>query len=143
MPVSFLDLVPKRPTSTVTIEAEDGERVPFEVTGVPLAQLAEISRKYPSLGRVLDGSAGIITASDAMPALVAAALGHHGDAQYERQAGSLPSDLVIAIAGEVVRLTFHSDRPPIALAEMTEPALEGGGVNGAQLEAILPAQLNS
>jgi hypothetical protein len=140
MPVSFLDLVPKRPTSTVTIEAEDGERVPFEVTGVPLAQLAEISRKYPSLGRVLDGSAGIITASDAMPALVAAALGHHGDAQYEQHAMTLPPDVLLALSGEIVRLTFP--RNPIVAPGENEPALVEG-VNGAQPAAILPQRLNS
>jgi hypothetical protein len=144
MPISFLDLVPKRPKATVAIEAADGEMAEFEIGGISLACLADIARKYPAFARVIEGGAGLLTASEALPAIIAAGLGHHGDAQYERQAGSLPSDLVIAIAGEVVRLTFHSDRPPIALAEAaTEPALEDEGVNGVRPEAILPAQLNS
>lgn len=116
----------------------------FEIGGISLAHLADIARKFPAFARVIEGGAGLLTASEALPAIIAAGLGHPGEAQYERQAGSLPSDLVIAIAGEVVRLTFHSDRPPIALAEAaTEPALEDDGVNGVRPEAILPAQLNS
>ena len=86
----------------------------------------------------------MLTASEAMPAIVAAGLGHHGDAQYERQASMLPTDIVIALAGEVVRLTFPADRPPIALAETaTLPAPDRAAVNGVQPEAILPAQLSS
>jgi|KBSMisStaDraftv2_1062788.scaffolds.fasta_scaffold06638_3 hypothetical protein len=144
MPISFLELVPKQPKATVAIEAADGEVAQFEIKGISLAELADIGRKYPSFARVIEGGAGLLTASEALPAIIAAGLGHHGDAQYERQAAALPSGIVIAVAGEVVRLTFPSDRPPIALAEAgTEPALEDGAVNGVQPAAILPAQLNS
>lgn len=141
MPISFLELVPKRPKATVAIEAADGQMAEFEIKGISLAQLAEIGRKYPSFARVIEGNAGLLTASEALPAIIAAGLGHHGDAQYERQAATLPTDIVIALAGEVVRLTFPADRPPIALAE-AEPALEAA-VNGVQPEAILPARLSS
>ena len=141
MPISFLELVPKRPSATVTIEAADGEMAAFEINGVPLAQLAEISRKYPSLARVLDGTAGIITASDAMPALVAAALGHHGNAEYERHALTLPPNVLLALSGEIVRLTFPQ-RPIVASGE-SDPALEDGTVNGVPPAAILPQRLSS
>lgn len=143
MPVSFLDLVPKRPTAVVAIEAEDGGVEQYEIKGISLAQLAEIGRTFPSFARVIEGGAGLLTATEALPAIIAAGLGHHGDAQYEKQAASLPSGIVIALAGEVVRLTFPPERPPIALAEI-EPALKDGPVvNGAQPEAILPSRLNS
>jgi len=72
MPISFLELVPKRPSATITIEAADGAMAAFEISGVPLVQLAELGRRYPSLTRVLEGNASIISASDAMPALVQA-----------------------------------------------------------------------
>jgi len=49
MPVSFLDLVPKRPTSTVTIEAEDGERVPFE----ELPKALDAMEQRQTTGRVI------------------------------------------------------------------------------------------
>lgn len=125
------------------IEAESGEIASFEITGVALAQLAEISRKYPSLGRVLDGSAGIFTASDAMPALVAAALGHHGDAQYEQHATTLPPSVLLALSGEIVRLTFPQN-PIVAPSEnQDDPPALGEGVNGAQPVAILPQRLSS
>jgi hypothetical protein len=143
MPISFLDLVPKRPTAMVGIEAADGEIVQFEIKGISLSQLAEIGRAYPSFARVIEGGAGLLSASEALPAIVAAGLGHYGDKQYERQAATLPSGVVIQLAGEVVRLTFPPDRPSIALAE-AEPALKDGPVvNGAQPEVILPSQLNS
>lgn len=143
MPVSFLDLVPKRPKATVAIEAADGQMAEFEIKGISLSQLAEIGRKYPTFARVIEVGAGLLTASEALPAIIAAGLGHHADAQYEQQAGMLPTDIVIALAGEVVRLTFPPDRPPIALAEgATAPAQEVT-VNGVQPEAILPARLSS
>jgi len=145
MPISFLELVPKRPKATIAIEAEDGAKAEFEIAGISLAHLAEIGRKYPTFAHVIEGGAGLLTASEALPAIVAAGLGHAGNAEYERKAASLPTDIVIALAGEVVRLTFPPDRPPIALAApATEPpALEDGAVNGVQREAISPLRLNS
>ena len=143
MPISFLDLVPKRPKAVASIEAADGEVVQFEIEGISITQLAEIGRTYPSFARVIEGGAGLLSATEALPAIIAAGLGHHGDVQYARQAATLPSGVVIALAGEIVRLTFPPDRPPIALAE-SEPALQDGpAVNGAQPEVILPSRLNS
>jgi hypothetical protein len=119
--ISFLELVPKRPRMTVTIESESGP-AEFELTGILLPELADIAKRYPSFAGVIEGGAGLFTATDAMPAIVAAGLGHHGDAEYEKRAAQLPTDLVLAIAGEIVKLTFPA-RPSIALAE-PEPALE-------------------
>jgi hypothetical protein len=139
MPISFLDIVPKRPRATVMIDSEDGPAA-VELTGVALSHLAEISRKFPSFARVIEGDASLMSASDAMPALIAAGLGHHGDPQYERQAEQLPPDIAIAIAGEVVKLTFPQ-RPSLAPAE-PEPA-PGANVNGLLPEPTLPSRLNS
>jgi hypothetical protein len=139
MPISFLDLVPKRPRATVVIEGETGP-AEVELTGVSLSQLAEIGHKFPAFTRVMEGNAGLMTATEAMPALIAAALGHHGDPQYEDQAGRLPPDIAIALAGEVVKLTFPQ-RPPLAPAE-PEPA-PAANVNGLLPEPTLPSQLNS
>jgi len=142
VPISFLELAPKRPRRTVTIEAEDGAMAEFEITGVALAQLAEIGRKFPAFARVLDGSpGGMFTATEAMPALVAAALGHPGDIEYEKKAASLPPDILLALAGEAVKLTLPH-RPITALAESDE-ASPGEGINGAQPDQILPPRLSS
>jgi len=105
MPISFLELVPKRPTAAVSIETEDGA-AEFEISGVALSALADLGRKFPTFARVIEGDAGLLSATEAMPALIAAGLGHHGDPQYEQQAAQLPADIVIALAGEVMKLTF-------------------------------------
>lgn len=117
----FLDLVPAWHSATVTIDA-DGGPVEFEVRGIKLAQLAEICKRFPAFARVIEGGAGLLSASDALPALVAAGLGHFGDAKYEAQAASLPIGNTVAIAGEVMRLSF--------------PAAPGPLVNGADGAAL-------
>jgi hypothetical protein len=119
MPISFLELVPVRPRATVVIDSEAGP-AQFEIAGISLATLAEIARKYPTFAKVVEGNASLMAATDAMPALIAAGLGHYGKPEYERQAASLPPDLVISLAGEVVKLTFPQ-RPSLAL---TEPEAE-------------------
>jgi len=140
MPVSFLDLVPKRPTATVTIDTEDG-LAQFEVTGVPLSQLAEIGRRFPAFARVIEGGAGLLSATEAMPALVAAGLGHNGDAAYERQAANLPSGVMMHIAGEIVRLTFLQS-PPTEPGE-AEPAPEEAAASATRPGRISPLRLSS
>jgi len=142
MPISFLELVPKRPSATITIEAADGAMAAFEISGVPLVQLAELGRRYPSLTRVLEGNASIISASDAMPALVAAALGHSGDLEYERKAMALPSGVLLALTNEIIKLIFP--QRPIAASSETDDATLGAAVNGVdQPAAILPQRLSS
>jgi hypothetical protein len=141
MPISFLDLVPKRLSATVVIEGESGP-AEYQVTGVPLSHLAEISRKYPTFARVIEGEAGLLTAMDAMPAVIAAGLGHHGDSQYEQQAARLPPDLAISLAGEVVKLTFPQ-RPSLALADPEPAPAPEISANGLLPEAISPSQLSN
>lgn len=143
MPISFLDLVPIRPRATVVIDSEAGP-AQFEVTGISLANLAEIARKYPAFAKVVEGNASLMAATEAMPALIAAGLGHYGDPEYERQAGLLPPDLVISLAGEVVKLTFPQ-RPSLALTEPeaeAEPAQEDS-LNGNRPVAISQLRLSS
>src|SRR4051812_30932489 len=89
MSVGFLELVPAWHSTMVTIDAADGP-VEFEVRGIKLAQLGEICKRFPAFARVIEGGAGLLSATDALPALVAAGLGHFGDAKYEEQAASLP-----------------------------------------------------
>lgn len=142
MPVSFLDLVPKRPSATVAIETEDGS-AQYEISGLPLSALADIGRKFPAFALVVEGNASLMTATAAMPALIAAGLGHPGDHDYEQKAAQLPSDLIISLASEVVKLTFPQ-RPILVVdgeAASAAPMAETG--NGLLPEPILPSQLNS
>jgi hypothetical protein len=136
--ISFLELVPKRPRATVKIDSETGP-AEFEIMGVSLAQLADIAKKFPSFLRVIENGEGMFTASEALPSLIAASLDHHGDAEYERKAARLPADMVLALAGEIVRLTFPG-RPSIALAE-TEPAPEAS--DETRSVVISPLRLSS
>lgn len=135
MPVSFLDLVPTPPTATVTLETTSGP-VELELTGLRLQTLGELAKRYPAFARVIEGGAGsIIQASDALPAVVAAGLGHPGDAQYEAKAASFATAQIMTMAMAVVRLTF-----PQAEAAAIDPLAEPRVVNGADGDAtaILP-----
>lgn len=118
---SFLDLVPQWHTATVTIDAKSGP-AEFEVSGIKLAQLAEICKRFPAFARVIEGGAGLLSAIDALPSLVAGGLGHCGDAKYEAQAASLPIGTLTAIAGEVMRLSFPAAAVPLSNgADVTAP----------------------
>ena len=140
MAISFLELAPKRPRATVTIQAEDGS-AEFDITGVSLSELADIVKKFPSFLRVMEGNDGMFSATDALPMLIAAGLGHHASAEYERHAARLPANIVIGLAGEIIKLTF---RPSIALAE-PEPAPEAEAepAGAARPAVISPLRLSS
>lgn len=132
---SFLDLVPAWHTATVTIDTNDGS-AEFEISGLRLAQLAAICKRFPSFAAVIEGGAGLLSASEAMPALVAAGLGHFGDAQYETQAASLPISTTVSIAGEIMRLSF-----PPAPVPLSNGAV--GGVEAAPVDQTLLPRLSS
>lgn len=124
MPISFLDLVPKRPSATVTIDSEQG-LAEFEVTGVSLTQLVEIGKRYPAFGRTMDGGAAVgrfLAITEAMPAIIAAGLGHPGNREYERAAETMPSQVVIALANKILELTLP--RPTEEEAEPEAPPAE-------------------
>lgn len=129
MPVSFLDLVPKPPTDAVTIDTMQG-RVELELTGVSLRALADIGKRFPAFTRVLEGGAGsIMNNPDALAALVAAALGHPGDAKVEAHIESFPSTEVMTLALAAVRLTFpQAEVAP--LPQPDDPAVAAVAVDG-------------
>jgi len=138
--ISFLELMPARPHATVTVTSDEGE-AEFEITGVSLVELADITKKYPSFLGVIEGNDRMFSASEALPALIAAGLGHHNDSDYERHAARLPASVVLGLAGEIVKLTF---RPSIALAE-PEPApeAEDEAVSETRPAVISPLRLSS
>jgi hypothetical protein len=138
--ISFLELTAARPHSSVSIETEDG-KAEFEITGVSLAELADISKKFPSFLRVIEGDGGMFSASEALPMLIAAGLGHHNEVEYERQAARLPANMVLGLAREIITLTF---RPQIALTE-SEPApeAEDEADNERRPGVISPLRLSS
>ena len=141
MPVSFLDLVPKPPSATVTIETMAGP-VEVELTGVSLRVLADIGKRFPEFARVLEGGAGSITRDpEALAALVAAALGHPGDAKVEAHVESFPHAEAVSLAVAAIQLTFpRNDVAP--LSQPDDPVVAPGAlVDG--LDQTLPPQLNS
>lgn len=123
MPISFLDLVPKPPTAAVTIDTMQGP-TELELTGVSLRMLADIGKRFPAFARVLEGGPGsIMDDPDALAALVAAALGHPGDARIEAHVEAFPAAAVIQLALAAARLTFpQADVSPLPQAGALDAA---------------------
>lgn len=141
MPVSFLDLVPKPPTAAVTIDTMQGP-VELELTGVSLRALADIGKRFPVFARVLEGGpGGIMDDPDALAALVAAALGHPGDAKVESHVESFPTSEVMALALTAVRLTFPQAEV-VPLPQPDDPVVAPGAVVDG-LDQTSQLQLNS
>jgi hypothetical protein len=130
MPVSFLDLVPSCPTATVSVGTKAGP-VEVELTGVSLKVLAGVAKRFPAFVRRLEGGAGsLMEQPEAMAALVAAALGHPGDAEYEARIAGFPSAAVMNLFQAALRLTFPQDEPePAPLAVPAPVALLGDGLD--------------
>jgi len=137
MPVNFLDLDPQPAVDIVTLQTRSGP-VELELTGVRLSTLTELARKYPAFARVVEGGAGsIIEASEAMPALIAAGLGHAGDLEYEAKVRQFGAADIMTMAMVVVRLTFPTAEPaPLAGAAPN-------GAAGASLAQTSLQPLNS
>lgn len=136
--ISFLELIPKPRTATVTLDTLNHGEQEIELVGVPLRALADISKRFPAFARVLDGGVGsILDDPDALSAVIAAALGFPGDREYEAHVASFPAADIMRIALIVVRLTFpQRDADPLSVAV----------VNGEDVGSpvqTLPLQLSS
>jgi hypothetical protein len=136
MPVNFLDLVPEPPRETLTLATKHGP-AEVELTGLRLATLADLAKRYPAFARIIEGGPGsIIQASDALPAVVAAGLGHPGDPQYEAKVATFATAHIMQMAMTVVRLTF-----PQSEAATSDPLPEAlaapNGADGDALPAVI------
>ena len=137
MPVSFLDLVPSPATATVSVNTQTGP-VEVELSGVSLRALADIAKRFPAFVRRLEGGAGsLMEQPEAMGALIAAALGHAGDAKYEARVAAFPSSDVMEMFQVALRLTFpQTDSVPLAATAMPADAAALG--DGLDLTSQLP-----
>jgi hypothetical protein len=134
--VDFLDIAPKAHTACVAVETADGS-VEVELAGVQLGTLAEIAKRYPAFARVVEGGAGsVIEAAEAMPALIAAGLGHAGESEYEDKIRQFAASEIMNMAMTVMRLTFPASR------EVPDPLLPAAD-GAAGPAAISPLALNS
>ena len=126
MPVSFLDLVPAPATATVKVNTRTGP-VELELTGVSLRALADIAKRFPGFARALEGAGNIMDNPEALAALVAAALGHPGEPDYERKVEQFPAAETMQMALAIVRLTF----PQADVVPLPVPAdpVEGDGLD--------------
>jgi len=123
MAVSFLDIAPKQATEMITIESMAGP-ADIELRGVSFTILADIAKKYPPFAKLIEGDGGsMISAGDAMPALIAAGLGHAGEQAYEDKVRSFPTADIMNMARTVIRLTF-----PAAAADPLSPAPEAAPI---------------
>jgi hypothetical protein len=118
--VNFLELTPKFHTERFVLETADGT-VELDLGGVNLGTLAAIAKRFPAFTRIIEGAGGgsIIEASEAMPALIAAGLGHADSPEYEAKIGQFAAADIMTMAMTVLRLTFparesSSDPPPLA-----------------------------
>lgn len=137
MPVSFLDLEPSPATATVSVGTKDGP-AEVELTGVSLRTLAGIAKRFPAFIRRLEGGAGsLMEQPEGMAALIAASLGHAGEAKYEERIAAFPSSEVMNLFQAALRLTFPQDDP--APLPTSIPAAAAG--DGLDLTSPLP--LNS
>jgi len=138
MPVSFLDLVPALPTATVTINTATGP-AEVEVTGVPLRVLAEIGRRFASFQQFIEGGEGsLMQHPESMAALIAAALGHPGDEQFEHKFTGFPAPDVLALFQAALRVTLPPQDQPVPLAPPRPAAVAGDG-----LDRTSPSSLNN
>lgn len=125
--VNFLDIAPKSASENFMVQSQDGP-VEVELSGVPFLMLADIARRYPMFARILDGAAGsMLEASEAMPALIAAGLGHPGSSEYEAKARSFPAADIMGMAMVVIRLTFPQvTAGPLPVAPPVADGADGG-----------------
>ena len=127
MPVSFLDLVPALPTTTVTINTRTGP-AEVELTGISLRALAEIGKRYPSFRNVIEGEiGGIMDDPHVMAAVIAAALGRLGDPECEERLLAISAADAVRMVGEIVRITF-AQPDPLAIPAAAD-ALGGDGLD--------------
>jgi hypothetical protein len=135
MPVNFLDLVPEPPRETLILATASGS-AQVELTGLRLSTLADLAKRYPAFARIIEGGAGsIIQASDALPAVVAAGLGHAGDAQYEAKVATFPTAHIMQMAMTVVRLTFPQSEAA-TLDPLPEALAASNGAAGEPVPAV-------
>jgi hypothetical protein len=140
MTVSFLDITPKPSSETLSLQSEQGP-VELEFSGVSIAILAEIAKKHPGFARVIEGGTGsMIEASDAMPCLIAAGLGHPGDPQYESKVREFGTADIMAMAACVIRLTFA--QAAVGPLPTADPPPANGG-DGAPLVLTSPPRSSS
>jgi len=125
--ISFLDIRPKPATETVTIETMSGP-AEFELNGIMHETLADLAGRYPAFAKIIEGGAGSLTdAAEALPALIAAALGHPGEQAYEDKARTLPAGVTLTMAATVMRLTFQTSvAGPLSPTPAATPRLVDG-----------------
>jgi hypothetical protein len=125
--VDFLDIVPKAHTEEFDLDTVNGT-VRLELSGLDLMSLAAIAKRFPTFARVIQGGSGsIIEASEAMPAVIAAGLGHPGAVDYEEKVTQLATADIMKMALTVTRLTFPAppteggEERPLPLADAADP----------------------
>jgi hypothetical protein len=121
---NFLELTPRPYTEVLEIETADGPAM-LELAGIKLGTLADIAKRFPAFARVIEGGVGsIMEASEAMPAVIAAGLGHTGDAEYEKKVREFAAPDIMTMAMTVLRLTFPAPRE-VAGQDPLPPAVDG------------------
>jgi hypothetical protein len=138
--VNFLDLAPRSHTEHLEIETANGP-VSVEFAGVRIGILAEIAKRFPIFTRVIEGGIGsIMEAGEALPAVIAAGLGHAGETQYEDKISEFPAPDILAMAMTVLRLTFPAS-PQEGDAQRPLPPAAVDGAAGPI--AISPSALSN
>lgn len=117
MAVDLLDIAaPEEPGETIEVLGQ-----PIEIRGIRVAEMAKIMRRFPDMRRALFSEGAPedvrgVSLLEAWPAIVAAGLGHVGDAQYEAAAERLPRGEMMKLGSAILALTNPRQEPPGPLA---------------------------
>ena len=106
----LLDIAPA--TSVAVVKIDCGRYV---VRGITIKEIAAIVARFPALKKVASGGAStnedfivqmIVACGEASAPIIAAALGHLGNPEYEKRAEKLLPEQQLKFIHEIVELTF-------------------------------------
>lgn len=111
--VGLLDIAP----ATERVPVRGNQTV--DVSGISMAGLASIIRRFPVIGEMVSGGAPDLTVDkisklvpDAMAVIIAVGCGYIDDPLAEAHAASLPADVQANLFGAIVRLTLPGGLGP-------------------------------
>lgn len=123
--VDFLSIAPPETRKElVTVLDHQGKEQQVEIQPIDNTDIAKLARKHPGLRDLFRQNAAdeqrMVALVEHMPAIVAAALGHLGDAEYEAAAKRLPQAESQKLIDRIMEISFgggKKDDRPLPTAE--------------------------
>lgn len=113
MAIDLLDIAP----AEERLETFEVLGHPVEIRGIKVGEMAKIMRRFPDMRRALftEGAPEDVRGAsllEAWPAIVAAGLGHVGEAQYEAAAERLPRAEMMKLGSAILAMTNPRKEQP-------------------------------